>query len=220
MCFSANVSYGSAALLIATGVVTTLGNKKKSQRMIAAIPLLFGLQQAAEGIVWQTMGAESSSLHQFAIWIYLGMANVVWPSWLPWSIYNLEVNLKRKRILKILGIIGTCVSVLAAWMLSSAELKAFISGHSLAYDYVHLKRFLSANFDFPLYLTATIVPFFVSSLQTVKRAGYLFFGSMVIAQFINQETTTSVWCFFAALISLYIAVNILRLRKEEHGHIV
>jgi hypothetical protein len=198
-------------------MAATFGNKLKSQRMIAAIPFLFGVQQAAEGMIWQTMGHGEASgpLYSFGVLLYLGFANVIWPSWLPWSIYKLEKNEKRKRILRVLGIVGSCVSVLAAWMLFSVELKAFVSGHSLGYDFVHLKRHWPPNIEFPLYLSATMVPFFVSSLKTVKRAGYLIFASMIIAQFINQETTTSVWCFFAALISFYVAANILWQKKAE-----
>lgn len=215
MCFSANVSYASAALLIATGAATTLGSSKP-QKMVAAIPLLFGLQQAAEGIVWQTIGHESaSSLHQLGVLMFLTFANVIWPSWLPWSFYKIETNEKRKRILKVLSVVGLGVSLLAGWMLYGANVKAYIDGHSLAYSLSNFKRYWPVNIEFVLYFTPTMLPFFISSLRTVKRAGYLVLGSWALAQVINQETTTSVWCFFAALISLYIAVNVLWLQKGK-----
>lgn len=214
MCFSMSVSYGSAALLIATGAATSLGNQTKPRRMVAAIPLLFGVQQAAEGIVWQTMGQEAAiSLNQFGILLFLTFVYVVWPSWLPWSLYNIESNEKRKRILKIIGGMGLGISLLAAIVLYSAEVEAYVVGHSVGYNFRNLHRSWPPNIEFPLYLTPTMVPFFISSLRTVKRAGYLVFGSLLIAQVINQEATTSVWCFFAALISLYIAVNILWRRQ-------
>lgn len=210
MCYSANVSYGSAALLIATGVATTLGNSSKPQRMVAAIPLLFGVQQAAEGIIWQTMGQDMTSpLPQFGIILFLMFAYVVWPSWIPWSLYKIEKNEKRKRILKVLGVVGLGVSLISTFVLYSVEVNAYTVGHSLAYAFLNLKRYWPPNIEVPLYLTPTLLPFFISSLRMMKKAGYLVFGSMVIAQIINQETTTSVWCFFAALISLYVALNIL-----------
>lgn len=215
MCFSANVSYASAALLIATGAATTLGSSK-SQKMIAAIPLLFGVQQVAEGIVWQTMGQESaSSLHQFGILMFLTFANVIWPGWLPWSLYKVETHEKRKRILKVLGVVGLVVSLLAGWMLFTGNVTVYVDGHSLAYSLRDFKRYWPVNIEFVLYFTPTMLPFFISSLRTVKRAGYLVFGSWALAQVINQETTTSVWCFFAALISLYIAANVLWLQKGK-----
>lgn len=214
MCFSASVSYGSAALLIATGTVATIGNKSKPQRMIAAIPFLFGLQQVAEGIVWQTMGHDSaSSLHQFGVWLFLTFANVIWPGWLPWSLYKIEVHEKRRRILRVLAWLGSGTSLLAALVIYRADVSVYVRGHSLIYDISNLNRFWPVNLEPFLYLLATMVPFFVSSLRTVKIAGYLVFGSMLLAQVINREATTSVWCFFAAVISFFIALNVIWLGR-------
>lgn len=210
MCFSANVSYGAAALLITTGAVTTLGNSVKEQRMIAAIPFLFGIQQAAEGIVWQTLGVETFNLfRQFASVLFVSVAFVIWPSWLPWSLYQAEKNEQRKTILRIIGVMGLGVSVLASSVLIGVDIKAYRAGHSLGYAFLNFKRSWPANLDFLLYDIPTMVPFFVSSLKTVKKAGYLVLVSLIVAQIINREATTSVWCFFAALISFYISVNIL-----------
>ncbi|MNL31559.1 hypothetical protein D3C87_1533530 [compost metagenome] len=147
--------------------------------------------------------------------MFLAFANVIWPSWLPWSFYKIEENEKRKKILKVLGVVGLAVSLLAGWMLYSANVGVYVDGHSLAYTLRNFKRYWPANIEFVLYFTPTVLPFFISSLRTVKMAGYLVLGSWAVAQFINQETTTSVWCFFAALISLYIAVNVLWLQKGK-----
>ncbi|WP_415063436.1 DUF6629 family protein [Bdellovibrio sp.] len=210
MCFSASVSYGSAALLISTGAVTTLGNTSKQHRMIAAIPFLFGIQQAAEGVVWQSTGSGLvGNLSQYGALLFVAVALVVWPSWLPWSLYQVEENEKRKTILKVIGFMGLGVSLLAASVLYTVEVQAYVVGHSLGYSFLNMKRFWPASIDFLIYDIPTMIPFFVSSLRTVKKAGYLVFAGMVLAQAINREATTSIWCFFAAVISLYIAVNVL-----------
>ncbi|WP_413288059.1 DUF6629 family protein [Bdellovibrio sp. HCB337] len=216
MCYSASVSYGSAAVLMATGAVTTFKNNSKQQRMVAAIPFLFGLQQVAEGIVWQSMGHESAnSLRDLGVFMFLTFALVIWPTWLPWSFYPIETNTNRKRILKVIGVTGVGVSILVASVLYSINVKAYIAGHSLAYAFPGFQRSWPANIEALLYFTATVVPFFISSLRTIKIAGYLVFGSMLLAKAINRETETSVWCFFAALISFYIAVNVLWLQKGK-----
>lgn len=178
MCFSANVSFGAAALLIGTGVVTTFGNRVKEQRMIAAIPILFGVQQLAEGVVWQTLGNETAGL-----WQQLGSLLFI--------------------------MIALVVSLLAVSVLYSVDVQAYPVGHSLGYAFPNFKRSWPASLDFLLYDIPTLVPFFVSSLPPVKKAGFLVVGGLIIAQVINREATTSVWCFFAALISFYIAANIL-----------
>lgn len=208
------VSYGAAALLMATGAGTSLGNKNPSYRMVAAIPFLFGVQQVSEGIVWQTLGAQSAStLHQFGVSLFLSFAIVVWPAWIPWSFYHIEPNQRRKRILKYIGFLGLIVSLLAAWVIFKANLKAYVVGHSLGYSFLNMDRLWPPNLEALLYFTPTVIPFFVSSLRMIKKAGYLIFISMLLAKAINEEAQTSVWCFFAALISLYIALNVLWLQK-------
>lgn len=214
MCFSAGVSFGMGALLVATGTVTSLGNKKKDQRMIAAMPLIFGIQQLAEGLVWQTLGDATSFTQQFGITLFITIALIIWPSWLPWSLYQLETNEQRKRILKVLGFFGFGVSILAIGVLHNNPVQAYSAGHSIGYAFPNVQKFWPDSIDFLLYDTPTIIPFFVSSLRTVKKAGYLVLASLVATQLINQQATTSVWCFFAALISFYIAVNVL-LKQEQ-----
>lgn len=216
MCFSANTSYGSAAILIAVGTVTTIGNREKSRVMISLVPFLFGVQQLAEGIIWQTMGQNTSWLpRQYAILTFLGFALVVWPSYIPWSIYHVETNLKRRNLLQILGGIGLFVSLLAGWILLRSDLTAYSVGHSLAYRIANMPRHPKwpSNLEFFLYVVPILLPFFISTLGEIKKAGYLIFAAMVITQIVNQEASASVWCFFAALISLYIAVDVLKVRK-------
>ena len=215
MCFSANVSFGMGALLIATGTVTSIGNKKKEQRMIAAMPFIFGIQQLAEGLVWQTLGDTASFTQQLGITLFISIALIIWPSWLPWSLYQLEVQEKRKKILKVLGFFGFGVSVLAIGVLHNNPAQAYSAGHSLGYAFPTVQKFWPDSIDFILYDTPTVIPFFVSSLRTIRKAGYLVVGSLIATQIINQQATTSVWCFFAALISFYIAVNVLVKHEEK-----
>src|SRR6185503_7837161 len=102
----------------------------------AIIPLFFGLQQAAEGIVWLTMGdANYVTLHRVAINAFLAFALVVWPSWLPWSLGALERNAARRRALKVLSWWGALVSAGAGAMLVLRPATARITGHSISYDY-------------------------------------------------------------------------------------
>lgn len=100
MCFSPTASFTSAALLISAGTVTTLGNRKKEQYMIAAVPLLFGVQQLSEGIIWYTAGDAAATLpRQLAITSFMLFAHAVWPSVIPWSIHNVERDASRKNYL-------------------------------------------------------------------------------------------------------------------------
>jgi len=52
MCFSASVSFAAGLALITCGIAALKYAQERRLQMIAAIPLLFGLQQCAEGMVW------------------------------------------------------------------------------------------------------------------------------------------------------------------------
>ena len=52
MCFSATASFISGATLCVIGVATLKQTKAPAEVPIALIPLLFGIQQLTEGVIW------------------------------------------------------------------------------------------------------------------------------------------------------------------------
>ncbi len=55
-----------------------------------------------------------------------------------------------------------------------------------------------------LYVIATIVPFFIARNKMLWAIGALTVASYVISYIAYFEAFTSVWCFFAALISILV----------------
>ena len=64
MCFSATGSFAVAAGLAGIGAVAVCRTKPPSHRLFAVIPLLFAIQQIAEGMVWLTMPSQDSHLER------------------------------------------------------------------------------------------------------------------------------------------------------------
>ncbi|RRJ46375.1 hypothetical protein EIM03_29860 [Pseudomonas aeruginosa] len=54
MCFSAPASFTAAAVLLGLGTVTMRRARSRRELPYAAIPLLFGVQQLLEGMLWLT----------------------------------------------------------------------------------------------------------------------------------------------------------------------
>jgi hypothetical protein len=52
MCFSATASFGAAVVLGTIGIVAMSKAGTKPQRLLAAIPLIFAVQQVTEGLIW------------------------------------------------------------------------------------------------------------------------------------------------------------------------
>lgn len=219
MCFSATASFTSAALLVTTGGITTLKNKSKPRRILAAMPLLFGVQQAAEGILWLSLTDQIPTYHQnYSAFIFLSFALALWPVWVPWAIYRIEKNKIRKRFIKILGSIGILGALMAISILLNTEIKPYITGHSIAYSFIDFKRYWPANLEFIIYVFPTVFPFFVSSSKILRFTGGLIAASMVLTYYINQEASASVWCFFAAAISFIITVYVIGFKKGKITH--
>jgi hypothetical protein len=57
---------------------------------------------------------------------------------------------------------------------------------------------------FGIYLLVTITPLFVSSVKRTRVLGVFMFLSCVVTAVFFTQFLTSVWCFFAALISAVI----------------
>jgi hypothetical protein len=107
MCFSAPASFIAGSVLSAAGVVTVKKAKKRGELPFAFIPLIFGIQQLTEGIVWISFSIPLVNL--VATYIFLFIANVFWPMYVPISIFLLEKNKRRKRTLAIFFLIGSAV---------------------------------------------------------------------------------------------------------------
>ena len=91
MCFSAGASLGVSVVLAGVGSTSISRNTSPRLRMFAALPLLFGAQQAAEGVVWLTMGDPAqATMHQLGVSAFLGFAFVIWPAYAPMSLYVAE----------------------------------------------------------------------------------------------------------------------------------
>lgn len=223
MCFSATASFTSAAILTTVGAVTTTQlTTNRSQKMYAAIPLLFGLQQAAEGIVWTSMGKDSPfwlGLQSMGVMLFLGFALVVWPTWVPWSVLNMESEQKRRTILKIMGLIGLGVSATTLWFLYTAQPVPHVVGQCMAYSLNGVSPNIPPNLDAFLYMATVPFPFFVSTDRDVKITGALIMVGLFISHMINKEASASVWCFFAAIASGYIVWHFVSQRAVTRNQV-
>ena len=111
MCLSAEASFIAAAGLIPAGALSIARAYRTDSRYIpiAALPLLFGLQQGLEGMVWMADGnailVEKLSLaYMFCSWM-------AWPVWVPFSVYFLETE-QRKPLYLVLAIVGGMIGAM------------------------------------------------------------------------------------------------------------
>lgn len=212
MCFSAGASFGASAILGTIGIVTLKKAKATNHVPFAAVPLLFGMQQVAEGALWIGLSSDNSeSWKHFPVYIFLVFAQLVWPVWIPFSILRLENDRVRSTILKgILGM-GSLISLYLMYCMIVYEVKAEMhSGHILyTINFPTAFAWISSVF----YFIPTVAPLFVSSIKRIQLLGLGILASFVFTKIYFTEHLISVWCFFAAIISIAVLWIVSKLRN-------
>jgi general stress protein CsbA len=220
MCFSAGASFAGGALISTIGVLTVRKNNDSSSRVFAAMPLIFGVQQISEGFVWVALQSPGNDLMlNISAYVFLFAALILWPSYVPLSVLLLEKERGGRRIMIPLLVLGLLVSAYYGVRLLSSEVYPVISSHHIKYTGEFPQKW--ARLVFAGYATATLVPLFISSRRKVWLLGLLMALSCLITGIFYKEYLTSVWCFFAALISIMIyfiiADDSARSKGEDGG---
>lgn len=215
MCFSAPASFTSGVLLTFVGTETLKKVHKPSQIALACISLFFAFQQFTEGVLWLTIGRTGyAGLQTVSTYIFVIMAEVIWPILVPLSVLMLEENKTRKRILWALQTVGAVVGLYYLYRLVFYDINAEISVRHIVYQ--STAPYSSAVISIVFYLVATIVPLFVSSIKRIYIVGIVMGVSFIVAALFYQRCLISVWCFFAAVISFVVFYIIRDAHKKFH----
>jgi len=203
MCFSASASFGASIVLGAVGLVTLRKIKQPSQIPFAAIPLMFAVQQVSEGMLWIGLSDPGhAAWRHFPVYIFLIFAQIIWPSWIPFSVFLLEKDQIRKRILMVFLMFGLAISSYLLYCMFAYEISAEIrEGH------IHYTLNFPLAFTWisgVLYFIPTVVSLFVSSLKRMWILGLAILFSFLATQLFFEDYVISIWCFFAAILSVIV----------------
>lgn len=211
MCFSATASFSAAAIIGVVGFIALKNSKTKSERFFAGIPALFAVQQLIEGSIW--IVTENSGNTKAAIifsYAYLLFAWVLWPLYIPLSMYFLETVENRKKIFQILIGSGSFVSLVLSISLFIVPIEvSACCGHI---TYIAKLGVETPVFITILYLLVSTISLFISSVKYMWILGITVSVGYLFTQFLFQGYEISVWCFFAAIASIEI-VFILQKNK-------
>lgn len=216
MCFSAEASFISSAILTAGAAATLKQVKQRNELPLAMIPLIFAFHQFIEGCLWLTHDHASPPwlisllAHAFPL-----IAYSVWPMLVPYAVYRVETRPARKKLLMICRIIGIGVSVFFLFHLLQGPVTAKFINQSIHYDFYFSPWVLSQW----LYGFSIIAAALVSSHRIINLFGIGLVISYNVAKQLYLATYPSVFCFFAAILSLVIYLQIrygTRRRQLQH----
>lgn len=210
MCFSASASFVAGAGLSAVGVVTLKKTKREKEIPFAAIPLLFGIQQTIEGVVWLTFSYSWPLIHTIVTYGFALIAYAFWPMFVPFAVKLLEKEIQRKKILSVLQMIGLAVGIYLIYSMIHAGVTSTIDHESIRYHFEQPFGY----YAFVLYLIAGCGSCLISSHKMINLFGILLLASLLITYFLYSTYIVSIWCFFAAILSgvtyLYFSPKLLK----------
>ena len=208
MCFSAEVSFTAAAVLVPAGAITVSQAYRTSRQSlaIAALPLFFGLQQLFEGLVWTGSELSSDSMVQRYSMAYMFFSWLAWPVWVPFSTYFLE-PCRRRYVYLIFAIVGGMLGAVQyfpyfaheGWLVTKFLPNAISYQGTVLFDYIMQRELTNA-----IYLFVIVAPLLTSSNRRAQLFGVLVSMVAAITYLFFQYAYISVFCFGGALMSLYI----------------
>jgi hypothetical protein len=214
MCFSAGASFTAGVLLTVIGTETLRKVHKPSQIIFASIPLFFAFQQITEGVLWLVIGdREYAWLATTMTYLFLIMAQIMWPVVVPLSVLLMEKKRLRKKFLVLLLAGGGVVALYYVYSLVFYNPQAEISRFHIAYR--NTFQYPYSRIAVGLYLAATLVPLFISSIKRTWILGTIVGASFIVSVVFYTKCLTSVWCFFAAVISFVIYYIIRDAHKKN-----
>lgn len=221
MCFSAEASFTSAVLLTVVGYATVTESSRKDLKALAIVPLLFALQQFGEGVLWLTIanGGNPAWLQEIFKWVFLFFAIVFWPVWMPVATIVAEKSPKRRRLMGIALLAGTL-------FVASQFIAIFMPGSSVEVNVVGSSIQYTPSFQYPdsvyivlqwFYVFAAVSPFFFSSLRLMWVYAIANAATFTVAYLYYTQTFSSVWCFYAAVVSALLFL-VIRRNREKSPH--
>ncbi|MEW5917697.1 MAG: DUF6629 family protein, partial [Gemmatimonadota bacterium] len=137
MCFSASASFIAGTALSAVGVAALRNTRMRNERPFAMIPLLFGIQQLTEGVIWMTFRYDAPVLKQTMTYVYSGFSHVLWPIYVPFAMGVLETVRRRKRTFFAFGAGGIAVGLYLLYSIVARPVVAEVVGGHIVYATPH-----------------------------------------------------------------------------------
>jgi len=209
MCFSAPISFAACTFLLPTGLYCLHLAHRRNPRYLAlaSIPATFAIQQACEGIVWLSIGSGSRTEATLGAFGFLAFAYWFWLFWCPWSVAQVELKPNLQRVcwgLSFVGLVyGGCLYLPLLgqpnWLTVHVVDKSIQYQTRLIFD-----PWVSQQFDRLFYALIVLIPFGLASERTLQIFGAAIGLSALASHWLLNEVFVSVWCFFAAILSLFI----------------
>ena len=201
MCFSATASFTASGVLAVIGVATLRHVREPRALLFASVPLLFAAHQLIEGFVWLGFdGAISTFALEHVACLFMVYAFGILPLLMPLAVVLMEPPGWRRRLILGLTLVGALVFAWDLVGLIGYPSQVFVEQHSIAYRNPMTGNLVVSGF----YILATCGALLLSTHRVVMWYGVFNIIGLTIAEIIKEYAFSSVWCFYAACLSIII----------------
>ena len=212
MCFSPQADIVGGVVIGAIGVDAVRHvHKRHGHVALASLPLLLGFHQVTEAFVWFGLqGHVPHELERVALWVYLLIAFVVLPTFVPLAVLLNEPMLRRRRAMTPLALLGVIVSSVLLAVMVRGPVTVRLRPYHLAYS-IALSH---GGFIVALYVLAICGTLLLSSSRRVVVFGVANLVAVAVIAWLTIDGFASVWCGWAAVSSGAIALHM----RVGHSH--
>jgi hypothetical protein len=214
MCFSETASLTVGAGLCVTGVATVGMVRNPHELPLALVPLLFGVQQLTEAVVWHNLGDGPNHYAGWAVTAFLAFALPFWPAFVPIATLTAEPRPERRRWMWTFVALGLLVAVPLAVAVARGGAWAHAQEHRIVYHLPHVWPNIPGGhwaIDVLPYIVAACASTLLSSIGTLRAFGIVAIATALISEVAYDRAFVSVWCFMAAVLSLLLVLHFVHL---------
>lgn len=200
-----------AGVLIFIGILTLRKVSAPRELVFASLPLLFGLHQFVQGIVWLGLyHVGSQETLKIASTIFVFYAQAALPFWVPLAIWLIEPSGPKKTIIGLLVVAGGLLAAYVSWGLYTTPTQVYIKGYSLVYDNPTSNQLWVAG----LYILTTCGSLILSRSVSIQIFGWLNLIGLTLVFIIAHYSFTALWCLYAAAISGILYLHFVERRID------
>ena len=212
MCFSASANFIGSAVLGTIGAMTLAEVKHRRELLFAAMPCLFALHQFTEGFVWLGLnGTLPAIVTHDAGAAYILYAQGLLPFLLPLSVLLIEPAGPRQRRMLDFCLLGGALTIYLLWGLIAYPIEIYARGHGIVY----FNQISTTDLVAVLYVAATCGALFFSGFRELVLLGGLNLAGLLIVMLVRRYEFTSIWCAYAAVVSVVIYFFFRRSRSSR-----
>ena len=207
MCYSPEADVIAGLVVGAIGIDTVRRVDDRRYLALASVPIVLGAHQLIEAVAWWGLrGQVPAEAGVTATTTYLVLAVGVVPFLVPLAVMRAEPDAAQRRRMMPFVVLGGVIGTIMLGALATNGHTASIGGRYLEY----VVAIPAGGVLTGLYFLAVAMPLLMSSHRGLFIFGMVNVPAFVLLSLLLSEGLISLWCVWAAVTSVMIAIHLRR----------